>query len=750
MSKSDEQRVKQIRDKFTLGVDADTKQRQREEEALRMFALDQWPEEIARLRAAQPASGVGIMATPARPMIVVDKLREPVNQIVNAERDSDLSVSLVPADDFGGLAPPIDPSEIDLREGLIRRIQRESESASARSWAFLRAAICGRGFYGVNTRFMPGKTMDQEVYYRRFYDQSAVVLDPAHEEPDGSDAEWGFVFTVLSHDKYTAEYPRAKDAPNRCLDMSDDEWRVLGDQAPDWFTSEGEQRYVRVAEHWYAEYKHRELCHLPDGTIAWKDELPADAPTPRASRSVAEKSVKWCKLDGCQILDETDWPSPFIPIVKVVGNEIPPCDGERRVDGMVNKSAIESQRGRNYMASKLVEEIGLSAVTPLMVVEGTIEGYEQMYAQANTRAFPYLPYKPTDLEGRPASAPFRPDKTPQIGPIATAIQMFEEAIQSSTGVPNPNMGVAAKGSPTWRGTQALLAQGQRGSSNYMDNLARSVRYDGRITNSLLYAIYGSRPGRITRIVKGETEFESVIVGQPFTMASNGQGGQSPAPAPPGANPQQEGVREYTLTENGDTMNVAVKVGKGFDTRRDEEASMFGELLAQNPQLMTVVGDLFFGAQDWPGAKQAAERFKVMLDPKVQAQIQQKEGGQAPIPPQVQQQMQMMQEQLQQVSQAAQGMQQELQTKSYQVQSDEKIALEKIASVERMEMAKLETEKLIAAAKLDAESRRELERQAGADNLERVKGRQKLTEIAMQAELSAVAQSQQQSTGAETI
>lgn len=738
MSKADDARLKQIRERFKLGVDADANQSLREREALRMFALDQWPESIQKARAAQ-AGDNGMPATPARPMLVVDKLREPVNQVVNQERESDLSVSLVAADDFGGLAPPVDPSEIELREGLIRRIQRESESASARSWAFLRAAICGRGFYGVNTRYAPGKTMDQEIYYRRFYDQTAVVLDPAHEEPDGSDAEWGFCFTVLSHNKYKAEYPRAKDAPNACVDSDDADWRRLGDLAPGWFTFEGEDRYVRVAEHWYAEYESRTLCHMPDGTIAWQDELPEDAPKPRATRSVAEKKVKWCKLDGCQILDETDWPSPFIPIIKVVGNEIPPCDGERRVDGMVNKSAIESQRGINYMASKLTEEVGLSAVTPLMVVEGTIEGYEEWYKQANTRAFPYLPYKPTDLEGKPATAPFRPDKTPQIGPIATGLQMFVESVQSSTGVPNPNMGKADRNSPTWRGTQALLAQGQRGSSNYMDNLARSVRYDGRITNSLLYPIMGIRPGRIARIVKGETETESVMIGQPFMMQANGQGQQSPVPAPMGATPQDAGVRQYTLTPNGDTMNVAVKVGKGFDTRRDEEAAMFGELLTQNPQLMAVVGDLFFGAQDWPGAKQAAERFKVMLDPKVLAQIQQKDGGQPAIPPQVQQQMQMMQQQLQQVTQAAQGMQQELQTKSYQVQSDERIAMEKVQSDERMAMAKLETEKLIAAAKIDAESRRELERQVAERDREQLKARNTLTEIAMQAELDAVAQ-----------
>ena len=55
-----------------------------------------------------------------------------------------MGIELIPADDFGEMAGPIDHTEIELREGLVRRIQRDSEAADARTWAFSRSAIAGR------------------------------------------------------------------------------------------------------------------------------------------------------------------------------------------------------------------------------------------------------------------------------------------------------------------------------------------------------------------------------------------------------------------------------------------------------------------------------------------------------------------------------------------------------------------------------------------------------------------------------
>lgn len=744
MSKADDTRIKDARAKFKLGQEATQDQVKREELALRFYALEQWTDAEQKSRAGVDQVGT-VPGSPARPMMVIDKLREPVHQIVNQERESDLSIELIPADDFGSLAQPADPSEIELREGLIRRIQRESDARKARGWAFLRAAICGRGFYAINTRYVDGPTFDQEVYVRRIYNQNSVVLDPAHEEPDGSDAEWGFIFTTMSYEAYKSEYPDAakKYAGHRGQDANDDAWTALGDEAPGWFTFEGKEKYLRVAEHWYTERKSMTIYQLADGRVVQRLRKGME---PVAERTMVEKSVKWCKMDGCQTIDETDWPSPYIPIVKVVGNEIPPYDDKRRFDGMVNKSTIEQQRGVNYAGSRFMEELGNVAVSPVLVPEGSLEGYESWWNQANVRAFPYLYYKQTDLEGRAAPAPFRPDKRIEVGQYTTALQVFMEGIQTSTGVTDPAAGKPNRYSETWRGTQALINQSERGTSNYIDNHQGSVRYEGLIEDSLLYPIYGGRPGRLARIVNPEGEAETIIIDQPFTMVDNGQGQQRPQPAPQGANPQQEGVRQYALTKDF-RANVAVKVTKGYDTRRQEEAAVMGDIVTQQPQMMTVIGDLFFGAQDWPGAKEAKERFKVMLDPKVQAMLDSQKGGQAPIPPQALQQMQQMQMQNQQLQQTAGQMQQELQTQAFKVQSDERIAMAKLETERQIALAKMQNDRDIAAAKIQAEHEQQLAKEEAKLHKQRMDHVHQSTEAAMGADRDAEAAEAQRASDA---
>ena len=729
---------------FKLGAEAEEKQNDREQESLRMYAGDQWPDDVKRAREAQPPQG-NLPASPARPCITVNRLLEPVAQIVNDERESDVSIQLVPADDFGGVAPPTDPLEIELREGLIRRIQRESESADARTWAFTRAVVAGRGYYAIMTRFAKGATFDQEIYCRRIYNQNGVVLDPTHEEPDGSDADWGFIGTDIPYKQYLKEYPYNNDGKRNELEgLDDEEFRALGDDMPNWFSAldgNGEEaRMVRVVEYWYVERKARKLHLMPGGPNGlgipvWDDDLESfvqqavlqglPEPKPIQSRIEVEKSVKWCKLDGKQILDETDWPSPWIPIVKVIGNELPPYNDDRQVDGLVYP-AIGAQQGSNFMLSKWVEMVGLAPVPPWVVAEGQIEGYEEFYNQANARAFAYLPYKMRDLDGNAVGAPQRTNVEMPISAVAASFQMFNESVQTTTGVNDPQLG---RNDPSLRSGKAILAiqqQGKRGTSNYMDNFVRSVRHEGRIINSLLYPIYGQRPGRMARIVNGEGEGQSVPIGQPFMM-SGPSGQQQPVPAMPGA----DGAKQYVLTPDAN-FNVSVKVSKNYDTRREQEFAINASLIEQNPTLMTVGGDLFFKSQDGPGAQQWAERMRAMLDPRVLAVIDGNQSQQ--IPPMVQQQMQQMQQQMQGMGQALQQEQGELSSRfkleSLKAQTEKEIAL-----------LKAETDKQITLMKIDADLRMKMAQLDMTDKNTREKieasAAQQRVDAALQADRAAV-------------
>lgn len=636
------------RARFKQAQTADHEQREREKQDLRFYAGDQWPDDVRTIRAGQNANN-GLPPVPARPCLTINKTREPVRQVLNQERQADMGIEIVPADDFGDLVGPIDETEIQLREGLVRRIQRESKAADARTWAFARATIAGRGYYGVMTRYVPGKTNDQEIYIHRYYNQACVTLDPAHEQPDGSDAEWAFVGVDMSWEAYKAEFGKRNGKKNRLADATDDQFRALGDEQPDWFTAEDDVRMVRVVDYWYTVRTSRELVtyQAADGSqvTEWADEVP-EAPVgsvevPHSRRQVVDKAIKWAKIDGVDddVLDETDWPGPDMPIVKVLGEELQPYDKFRRVEGMV-RPMREPGYGFNVMVSRWVELIGLAPLTPAMVEEGTIEGYEDWWQLANTRTLPYLPFKMKNLEGERAAGPptVPPARNAPIQDVAASVQMFDDAIQSTSGHPKPSLGQTDPSVKSFKQARLLQEQATQGSNHYLDNLQRSIRYEGQIINNLLYPIYG-RPGRIARILNKEGDAETVLLHQPMVR----QGGK-PVPAPQGA--QQ--AKTYTLTKDAQ-FNVIVKVSKNYDSRREQEAAIVGEMISANPELMTWFGDLYFQNLDGPGHQQMADRAKIMLAAPIQQMLQAKQSGMN-LPPEVLGQLAAAQAQIQQLQQ----------------------------------------------------------------------------------------------------
>lgn len=674
------------RERFQQGQEAKTEQTERELQALRFYNDDQWPKEIRASREAATIDGIDF---PARSCLSINKVKEPVKQVLNQERQSDMGAEIVPADDFGDLAD-IDETEIQLREGLLRRIQRAPETSDAITWMFGRAVICGTGYMGVMTRYLKGKTFDQEPYVHRFYNQSSVTIDPAHEQPDGSDAEWCFVGTDMPWDQYEAEFGTVDGKPNDVCSMNDSDFRGLGEDKQDWFTTEGKTRMCRVVDYYYTERKTRKLAELEDGSAYWADELPDDV-TPRQTRMVVEKTIKWAKIDGYQTLDKTDWPGPDIPIIKCLGEEIQPYDAERRSVGMVSVSAQDANMGGNAMISKMVDTIGYTPIPPLMMAGGQQAGYETLYKYMNTRPISVLLYNQTDDDDRQAPPPFRTPIQTEIGPIVTALQFFNESVLSVVGQPSPTLGEVDPSIKTARGLKQLLSQAQLGNSNYMDNLARSVRRMAVILNGLFYPLYGQKPGRLARIVNGEGEGETVLINAPAETQADPMSPQAP----------QKPQKSYVLTEHAH-FNVAIKVVKNHETRRDQESSMLGELIAANPEFMAWFGDKYLKNSDIPDNKDLAERAKLMLAPPIQKYLADKASGQAPIPPEVQQQLAQAEQVVQQLTEQneqyrkdaeTEGVKQQAETQRAQMEAQYKLQCDelKAMSAEQLAQAKLEFE-----------------------------------------------------------
>jgi hypothetical protein len=615
--------------RFKVAASAEAEQRAREIDDLKFVDWDeQWPADIKASRSGTLTGGEGLPPVPPRPCLTINKLKVPVEQIANEARSARLALQFAPR----GRGANRETAE--AMEDICRGIQADSRANLARQWAFERAIKCGRGFYRIVTEYSNDGDFDQDIVYKRILNQSAVYMDPAAQEPDFSDARWAFIVQDMPKDEYVAAYPTstlAKLAGDGPGDLSS-----IGDDQPGWVScdNEGEAQLIRVAEHFYVVEETREigLFTLPDGstrTLRLDDPAVADAGAPQQTRSARVKTVKWCKINAKEVLEEQDWAGRYIPIVTVIAAEAN-ANGKRQWTGLV-APAKDAQRSYNYMASAEAESVGLAPRAPFIGYYETVQPYMKWWQQANTRNFAMLPIAAVrGPNGETLPPPQRNVVEPAIQAIVIAKQGANEDIKSVTGRWDASLGHMAPSERSGKAILALQKQAEQGgSSGWIDNLAQmSIIYEGKILRDLIPKIY-SRPGRVVSAIGVDEQSRPVMVNQPF-VRQNGQ----PTPVQPGQDTGGKPVEHYDLTQG--EYAVAVAVGKSFTTRREEAVAAMGQLAEAAPQLVPIYAHKWVEHMDFPGAHAVAKLLK-------QAAPVQEDDEEAALPPKVKAEMQKAQQ-----------------------------------------------------------------------------------------------------------
>jgi hypothetical protein len=93
------------------------------------------------------------------------------------------------------------------------------------------------------------------------------------------------------------------------------------------------------------------------------------------------------------------------------------------------------------------------------------------------------------------------------------------------------------------------------------------------------------------------------------------------------------------------MSYVVTMAQAFDTKRMETFDTMQQVLQANPDLINIIGDIFFRNSDLAGADQLADRFKKMLPPQLQ------DDSEDQIPPQAKAAIQHGQQQVQALNEA---------------------------------------------------------------------------------------------------
>jgi hypothetical protein len=580
------------RSRMKMAMAAFSQTREDELDDLRFYAGSpdnqwQWPADVLQTRGAVQGQTIN-----ARPCLTINKLPQHVHQVTNEQRMNRPGIKVIPADDKA------DVDMADVFNGVIRHIEYISDADVAYDTACENQVSYGEGYIRLLTEYCDEDTFDQDIKIGRIRNSFSVYMDPMIQDPTGADARWCFVTEDLTKAEYERMYPDA--APISTL-MS----LGVGDQSiAQWI---GENT-VRIAEYFYIEYEKQTLNLYPGNQTAFtgtpEDKMLREMfGAPIRKRQADRKKVKWCKINGYDILEERDWAGTYIPVVRVVGNEFE-VDGQMYVSGLV-RNAKDAQRMYNYWVSQEAEMLALAPKAPFIGYGGQFEGYEQQWKTANTNNWPYLEVNPDVTDGQGAVLPLPQRAQPPMASsgLLQAKAGAAEDIKSATGQYNASLGMTSNE----RSGKAILArqrEGDIGTYHYVDNLARAIRHIGRQLVDLIPKIYDTE--RIARII-GED-------GEPDTVKMNPM--------------QEEPVKRITDQEGNliekiynpavGKYDVRVITGPGYATKRQEALESMAQLLQGNPQLWQVAGDLFVKNMDWPGAQDLAKRFKKTIDPKVLA------------------------------------------------------------------------------------------------------------------------------------
>jgi hypothetical protein len=619
----DQDEYKQFCD--TIKADKDAKREERELmlDDQRFAAGDQWPTVIKRKREIE-----------GRPIQTINRIPAFIDQVVGDARQNKPSIKVHAGEDG-------DEDIAAIYDGLIRSIQNESNADFAYDTAVEHTACFGFGAWRVKTDYESEDSFNQVVCIERITDPLSVYFDKNSVLPDYSDARHVTVRVKLTKDEYKQRWPKAEESDYNFDDFTGD-WIVDKDQ-------------VIVAEYWHKVDEKATLYAVEDfeGNTQVTLEKPPIGYNVVNQRETTITKIKMCMISGAGILEESDWAGKYLPIVGVNGKE-DLVDGKRTLRGLV-RFAKDPQRMYNYWRTIDTEQKALAPKAPVLVTAKQIEGYEQHWQESLTTNMPYLIVN--DVPS--ASMPQRINAGIVDKGANEAALMCVDEMKSTTGIFSASLGEQ----DNEKSGRAILAQQRKGDTAnfaYIDNIARAIKWTGKIIIDLIPKIYDA--ARVVAVMGADGEKKLQRINQ-------------------------------VVMQKGEPKNMDLSVGKydlvvtqgaSYATKRIEALNSMVEIARVNPAIMQIAGDLIVKAMDWDGASEIAERMKKMLPPQLQ-ENEDENGEQKQLPPEVQAMIEQGKQQIDELTKQVQMLEDEkddkddeLRLKKYEIDVKAEIELAKLA------------------------------------------------------------------------
>lgn len=555
--------LKEARERLQAAWDYDQENRREALTDLEFLEGDQWP---ALYKAEREKEG--------RPCLVLDKLNQHKNQVVNDIRQAKIAIKAV------GVDSNTDPQLAEVYTALMRDIQYQSNATHVYSWAADGAVSCGIGHMRVTTEYARDAVSEQDIRIKSVPYPLSVYWDPAAVEPDRSDALWCFVTEFIPEATFKELYPDAKqadvDAPGDSLSLS-------------WTSKDG----VLVAEYWKKVKTKRKLVAIEGEQTL--DVTDVDESELAGLRIIGEREADGFKVEqylvsGQEVLEGPNaWAGMYIPIIPVIGSERF-LERRRSRRGLI-RLARDGQQLYNYHRTAAAEAIALAPKAKWLATAKQIAARIGEWLGAHRSPRPFLIYEPDDRMpgGKPELVP--PPEPPAA--LWREAELADSDIKSATGIYNPSLG--DKSNET---SGVAIAQRQRegdvANYHFSDNLNRALQHLGRVIIDLIGKVYDTQ--RTVRIMGDDDESDFIPINAPV-MSVDG-----------------ESLLLNDMSKG--RFDVRVDIGPSYTTQRMEAATAMLDYFKADTEALAMARDIFVRAMDWPEAEELSERFKRAVPPQL--------------------------------------------------------------------------------------------------------------------------------------
>lgn len=573
-----------------------------------------------------------------KPAMTFNKLYDATKKIAGEQRKNkpDLIVR--------SLTGKATQEQISLRADLVRTISYQSQNDLVYQSAFRSALMMGFGAFQIDIDYETPRSFNQIIKFTSINDATRCVFDPTAIKPHKGDGNYCARNYVMSKEEFCATYPYISNPVSYT-----DPYYLLDFQ---WETRDT----IVICDYFVKEWYPVLLYRLSNGRVVSESEWEAMQPDIKLKRELAKDSeigkiilseiptiigdrqsqdyrIMHYRLIQNQIIDFTEWPSKYLPLIFVDGDSYF-IEGRQYTKSFIHE-ARDAQKFINYVGSEIAAEIKNRRREQWLGTPDNIIGYEQEWRNPELQ-MGMLRAKPDPKTGQ------MPQKMPPWDLSPSLIQNFQRGGQDIREILGFSEQEQLQGKDiSGKARRERKLEGSMSASVFFDNLNQSIEQAGRVVLDLLPVVYGGDERHII-ISKPDGKTKSLILNKQL---------------PNGEIENELSVGDY---------DIEIDTGPSFAVQKEVALEFMQQTMANNPQVFPLIADLWAGNLDVEQMPLIKERLTNLVPPDIIA----KEKGEQPPPKQPDPQQMMMQQQMQMAQSQMKIKEEELELKKMKQQLEE--------------------------------------------------------------------------------